>query len=267
MKNKNNQPHDGNRRVENGRLVYYKKTANIQHWENLWYQEMTRESYLPFKSGELFEFSKIFPAHLPKTGKILEAGCGKAQFVASLLARGYTCYGLDYAYQAISRANIMAGPMPLICGDVTALGLAENEFSAIISIGVVEHRREGPEPFLTEMRRVLQPGGVLLISVPCFNPLRYWRAQRGAYQDDVSGLDFYQYGFTPDEFCGILSRAGFLVERTYTYAHQNTLNQELHWLKTLPLFLKKIILRISKYVPVVNSRWGHMLMVVARKKD
>ena len=258
--------HDGNRHVEEDRLVYYQKAATPEYWEDLWFKSVNAQMYEPYKTGKLFEFSKFFLTHLPYTGLILEAGCGSAQFVTALNARGYNCIGLDYAFNAIHRANQLVGPLRLICGDITALGLANASFSAIISIGVVEHRQSGPEPFLKEMHRILQPGGVMLISVPYFNPLRRWRAKHGAYQDDVSELEFYQYAFTQKEFTSFLERSGFQVERTYSYAHQNTLRQELHWLKRIPAYFQKIIFRISKHVPYVNSELGHMLMVVARKK-
>ena len=147
----------------------------------------------------------------------------------------------------------------------TSIGVSNDVFDAIISIGVVEHRHAGPEVFLYEMRRILKPGGILMISVPYFNPLRKWRAKHGAYQDNVNGLDFYQYAFSREEFCRILESTGYEIETTYSYAHQNTLTQELHWLNKMPGFIKKFILRISKHVPYVKSQFGHMLMVVARK--
>jgi len=116
-----------------------------------------------------------------------------------------------------------------------------------------------------EMRRVLNPFGTLLISVPYFNPLRKWRARSGAYQDNVRGLDYYQYAFTRDEFCCFLMDVEFEIETTYMYSHQYMLTQELRWLKKIPESLTNLILRISKYVPYINSQAGHMLMVVARK--
>ncbi len=257
---------DGNRRLEDGRLVYYHKQADEKYWEGVWNPYANPEYYAPYRSGKLFTFEKMFTRHLPKHGLILEAGCGTAQNVVALNARGYDCMGLDYEFQAMRVANTYSGPLRLVCGDITALGVTSGSFDAIISIGVVEHRRAGPEPFLDEMHRILKPGGTMLISVPYFNPLRRWRAGRGAYQDDVSGLEFYQYAFSRDEFFRFLENAGFLVETAYTYAHQNTLTQELHWLKRIPEALKKLILRVSKHVPYVNSQLGHMLMVVARKK-
>lgn len=255
-----------NRRVENGRLVYYNKKADVKFWDDVWSRDMDREYYRPFQAGHLYTFEKMFSRHLPRKGRILEAGCGTAQLVVALNARGYDCVGLDFAVQTLIKVNQLAGPLNLVSSDLTALGIRDGAFDAIISIGVVEHRRGGPEPFLREKFRILNAGGVLLISVPYFNDLRLWRAKRGAYQGEYNEDDFYQYAFMRREFVDILERAGFQVETTYSYAHQNTLTQELNWLNRIPAFLKKLVLRVSKYVPYINSELGHMLMVVARKK-
>ena len=257
--------HDGNRRMENGRMLYYQQAADRFFWEDIWLKDVTPDYYKPFLAGQLYNFETMFKRHLPKDGRILEAGCGTAQLVVALNSNGYNCVGLDYAINAMQKARQIVGALQLIYGDLTAVGISDNAFDAIISLGVVEHRFEGPEIFLQEKLRILKSGGVLMISVPYVNPLRQWRADRGAYQDDVSGLDFYQYAFSRDEFCEILKSVGYEIETTYSYSHKNTLVQELHWLNTAPRFLKKLILRVSKYIPYVNSELGHMLMVVARK--
>ncbi len=258
--------YDNGRRVEKNRLVYYNKTADQEFWESVWLKDVTEEYYKPFRTGSLFNFEKIFKRHLPKPGLILEAGCGTAQLVVALNVLGYNCVGLDYAVKTLGKVQQIAGPLRLISGDLTALGFSNDAFDAIISIGVVEHRREGPEPFLNEKYRVMKPGGLLLISVPYFNPLRQWRASHGAYQADVSGLDFYQYAYSRREFIGFLENSGFEVEAAYSYSHQDALLQELRWLDQAPAPLKKFILRVSKYIPYVNSELGHMFMAVARKK-
>jgi SAM-dependent methyltransferase len=256
---------DGNRRLENGRMIYYQQTANQDFWESVWFKNITFDYYKPSQAGQLYNFEKMFRRHLPKNGMILEAGCGSAQLVIALNSNGYNCMGLDYAINAMRKAHQIVGTLRLIAGDLTAIGIVNDVFDAIISIGVVEHRQSGPEIFLYEMRRILKPSGVMMISVPYINPLRRWRARHGAYQDDVSGLHFYQYAFSSEEFCSVLEAAGYEIETTYSYAHKNTLVQELHWLNKVPDFIKKLILRVSKHVPYVNSALGHMLMVVVRK--
>ncbi len=256
---------DSNRRIENGRMIYYQQTASQGFWEDIWSRNVPPDYYKSFQAGKLYDFEKMFKRHLPKDGVILEAGCGTAQLVVALNSNNYNCMGFDYAINAMRKARQIVGPLQLVAGDLTSIGVSNDVFDAIISIGVVEHRHAGPEVFLYEMRRILKPGGVLMISVPYFNPLRKWRAKHGAYQDNVNGLDFYQYAFSREEFCRILESTGYEIETTYSYAHQNTLTQELHWLNKMPGFIKKFILRISKHVPYVNSQFGHMLMVVARK--
>ena len=259
--------HDDGRRVENDRLVYYNKNANQGFWEEVWLNDLNENFYKPFREGHLYTFEKIFKRHLPKSGLILEAGCGTAQLVLGLNVLGYNCIGLDYAVKTLGKAQQLAGPLRLVSGDLTMLGFKDNTFDAIISIGVVEHRREGPEPFLEEKFRILKPGGLLLISVPYFNPLRRWRAKRGAYHADVSGLDFYQYAYGRSEFINFLENAGFDIKATYSYSHQDALIQELRWLDNMPEALKKFILRVSKYIPYVNSELGHMFMAVVQKRS
>ena len=261
-----NKGRKGNRRVEGGRLVYYNKKATQGYWEDVWLKDLSLDFYKPFQVGNLFNFEKIFIRHLPKTGRILEAGCGTAQLVVALNAKGYHCLGTDFAISTLKKAQELIGPLELFASDLTTVGVVDGSFDAIISIGVVEHRQEGPEPFLNEKQRIMQPGGMLLISVPYFNPLRQWRAAKGAYQGNVDEYEFYQYAYPREEFLDFVRKAGFEIEAVYTYAHQNTLVEELEWLNQISGFLKKMILQVSKYVPYVNSELGHMLMVVARKK-
>lgn len=257
---------DGNRVLENGRLVYYKEKATREFWERLCSQYTKPDFYKPYQEGHLFEFEKIFNRHLPASGKILEAGCGTAQLVLALSAKGYDCYGLDYTLETLRNTQNLVGPLRLLSGDLHAIAVPDGAFDAIISIGVVEHNYLGPEKILKEMTRVLKKGGVMLISVPYFNSLRKWRADHGAYQDDVLGLEFYQYAFSRREFSDFIVSCGYEIEAVYSYSHQKTLSEELHWLKRVPASLRKLIMRLSKYVPYVNSDLGHMLMVIARKR-
>jgi len=50
--------------------------------------------------------------------------------------------------------------------DLRELGFRPGVFAAYISLGVVEHDPAGPDAILREAWRLLEPGGVLLLSVP-----------------------------------------------------------------------------------------------------
>ena len=68
---------------------------------------------------------------------------------------------------------------PDIVGDIHHLPLGDNSTDAIICLAVLEHV-ENPFQAISEIRRVLRPGGVCLIYVPF---LYYYHAELGYYKD------------------------------------------------------------------------------------
>ena len=53
--------------------------------------------------------------------------------------------------------------LPIRAGDVTCIEVPEKYYSGYISLGVMEHCRQGPETFLKEAYRVLENDGVAII--------------------------------------------------------------------------------------------------------
>ncbi|MCH8966537.1 MAG: hypothetical protein IID43_02575 [Planctomycetes bacterium] len=111
------------------------------------------------------------------------------------------------------------GDTPVRVGDVNNIEVPEHHYSGYISLGVVEHREEGPEPFLREALRVLSDDGEALISVPYFNPMRRAKAKLGFYRSKVADdASFYQYAYIPAEFVAILESEGFRVVERVPYS-------------------------------------------------
>lgn len=181
------------RSYANGRLVYYRQAADAQHWDAVWKSQDTERLYAEAAKGELDYYTEIFPRHLPRTGKILEAGCGLGQFVIALRQRGYDAEGVDYAEGTIRFLNQRFPEQPFRVADVTAMDVPDGYYSGYISLGVMEHLQEGPQQFLQETYRILSPGGVACISVPNLNFLRRLKARLGLYGRPGSDtLPFYQ---------------------------------------------------------------------------
>jgi SAM-dependent methyltransferase len=255
------------RRMENGRLAYYKHAATSIFWDGIWDAVLKPDFFAPYLRGYLHFFHEPFEKHLPKQGRILEAGCGTGQYVAALRARGYDCLGADYAADTIRRVRATLPDLPLVVGDVTTMSFPSRSFAAVISLGVVEHRREGPEPFLREMHRVLDDDGVLLVSVPHFNLLRRLRARLAGYRQDVADLSFYQWAFTPEEFRRLLSAEGFIVADEFDYNYSKCLLDDIGWLNRLPEVAYKSIIKLAGLVPAVRAHLGHMRLFIATKSD
>lgn len=247
------------KRVEGGRLVYYRSAADSGFWDSHWQNYFSERIYRKAGRGHL-EYLKPVIHHLPRTGRILEAGCGMGQYVLALKARGFDAEGVDFGEETIAAVKRMRPDLPVRVGDVTRLDVPDGYYCGYISLGVMEHRREGPEPFLCEAFRILEPGGVALISVPYFHPLRRLKARMGLYPGGDRHLEFYQYAFQEQEFADLLMAAGFeIVDRT-TYGSAKGIRDEIPWTRSV-LRLRGV----HRLVERPLKRYGHMLLMVCRK--
>ena len=255
--------------VENGRLVYYRERAdNPEFWTTHWADVDVNASLDAARTGYLGDYSRVFLDHLPMSKPILEAGCGYGRYVLALMAHGYNVQGVEFSEETVYGAKQIAQEMDIRVGDILELDQPDNYFGAYVSLGVVEHFREGPHKAILEAYRVIQPGGVLICSVPYFNPYRQWKSRRHLPGDPACEEDFYQFAFTEIEFRATLELYGFRIEATYFHGLAKGLKDEIACVATFqklhPLFAKCLwhFGRIPWFLP---RRMAHMITFVAKK--
>ena len=254
-----------NRRVERNRLIYYEATADQAFWDRHWRDNFSDKMYDRAERGFLDQFESIFTRYLPKNALILEAGCGLGQFVLALGARGYTIEGVEWGRETVEFAHKHYPDLPVKVGDVTKLDVPDGYYSAYISIGVWEHRRNGPDPFVKEAVRIIKPGGIGLISVPYFNPLRRLKAWLGFYQDNVEGLDFYQYAYSKNEFAEILEHGGLHVVESVVLSPYKGITDEISLLRWLDRWLlSRLLIQAILSLPIFR-KFGHSILFVCNK--
>ena len=159
----------------------------------------------------------LFRKYLPRTGKILEAGAGRGRWVFYLRRKGYDVVGLELARSDVEAAKAFDPRVPLELGDVLRCPYADRSIAAVISLGVMEHFEEGPQAALAEVRRILRPGGLLLVTVPTRDFVRAVLFNRMKTAENLfrkirgTPLEFEEYRYSRRQFTSLLREAGFEI--------------------------------------------------------
>lgn len=115
--------------------------------------------------------------HLPRPpAKILDVGCSGSFFPLLLSSFGYETYGIDMRnYPILNKLNF--DNFTFIKGDIRQTSFSNAFFDVITAISIVEHigisgrygmdeNLEGDKKALEEMKRILKPNGIILMTVP-----------------------------------------------------------------------------------------------------
>jgi SAM-dependent methyltransferase len=154
--------------------------------------------------------------------RILDVGCGTGANLLMLSEYG-DAEGVDISEDALAFCR-ERGLEKVKLGAGEKLPYDDGTFDLVTALDVVEHMDDDLAG-LREMRRVLRPGGRVLLFVPTFMFL--W-----GVQDDVSN---HRRRYRLPELRGVLEQAGFEIERT-TYANITFF---------LPILLARKLMRLT----------------------
>src|SRR5688572_27304326 len=160
-----------------------------------------------------------------RTPRILDVGCGTGGNL-KLLSQFGNAEGVDISADALAFCRERG--LEVKAGAAEDLPYEDATFDLVTALDVVEHLDDDVAG-LREMRRVLRPGGRVLIFVPTFMWL--W-----GVQDDIS---HHRRRYRLSELRRALNEAGFEVERT-TYANITFLG---------PTFLGRLFMQVTGIKP------------------
>jgi SAM-dependent methyltransferase len=151
--------------------------------------------------------SRLSPGLPPgPPGRLLDVGCGSGDMMAGLSDVGWQCTGVEVSEEAVGAAR-MAG-LDVRLGDLHAADFGDASFDVVRFWHALEHVRS-PRAELTEARRVLRSGGLVLIGVPNFGSLLSRVAREQWFYLDVPR---HLWHFERRTLERLLTETGFRVE-------------------------------------------------------
>ena len=144
--------------------------------------------------------------------------------VPLLRARSDGVVGIDVSPAVVEAARARSPHLDARCADARGLPVPDGSFDAVVSNSTLDHfgRRDEIAAALGELRRVLEPGGRLLITLDNgANPLVLLRNALPGWPLRALGLVPYPVGATcgPRGLRRLLAAAGFEVEATRAVMH------------------------------------------------
>jgi SAM-dependent methyltransferase len=157
------------------------------------------------------------PAHLvafvralPAVSHALDLGCGDGRLTASLQATGITA--ADVSELALRRAaRRLPGVEVIGLSPDAPLPFVDNEFELVLCAEVIEHVRD-VQLFLSEVRRVLRPGGMLALTTPAHGRLFALRLLFAGFESGFDPLSPHLRFFSRRSMRDLLLEMGFEVQ-------------------------------------------------------
>jgi len=201
---------------------------------------------------------------------VLDLGCGTGSLLRVLGRLGHRAIGIDALPEALEAARRHAPDAWMARAEADRLPLADGAVGAVTALDVLEHVDDGRA--LSEIRRVLRPGGVLIASVPAMPWLWSYRDEDAGHRRrytrrglertvaeagfDMAHLRYYQSLLFPFVVGSrLLGRRG-PAARDLEERPPRSLNRVRHAITVAELALGR----------VVRLPWGSSLVVVARRR-
>ena len=150
----------------------------------------------------------LFGRYVSAKDIVLDMGCGNGWILRQVARRGT---GVDKNGKTLPKDT---DAFKFVCGDATSrLPLPAAHFDVCIMSQIIEHMTE-PEKALTECRRLLRPGGRILITTPKPWADPVLSVLAGLH---VFGKFYHVVYYTPHGLADMVKRAGFKSVEIHSY--------------------------------------------------
>lgn len=158
-------------------------------------------------------------------GRVLDVGCGDGKLLVALAAHGFEGTGIELNPRVDERLP-PGSRIRIFVGSLADAGLPPASFHVVVLRHVLEHL-DDPLAALREVRRLVAPGGTVVVAVP---NLASWQARLARDQWFHLDLPRHLWHFTADTLARMLEQTGFRVR---TMSHFSYEQNPYGWLQSL----------------------------------
>jgi SAM-dependent methyltransferase len=202
--------------------------------------------------------------HAPRRGRVLDVGAAAGSFLHVARQRGWQVAGCEPNLWMCEWGRRHYG-LDLHPGTVEAEHYGQNSFDVVTLWDVLEHTGD-PRTFVGECRRILKPGGLLVVNYP---DIGSWIA-RAMGPRWVFLLSVHLYYFTRQTMRALLDRAGFDVIETRPHVQRLELQYVLERAEPVARGLARIGRRLVRRAGMGAWQvpyWVGQTLVIARRRD
>lgn len=198
--------------------------------------------------------------------RLLEVGCAGGALLDALRSAGFQTTGVELSEDA-SRFAREHFRLDVRTGTLAAQQFPAASFDVVFAGDVLEHLSD-PVAFLTEVHRVMAPGGLLVVACPTQTNTLFSRLGFFVYgllhrRATVRLPPYHLFEYRPSSLGRLLRRCGFSVERTLSAI----LSPRAISLRGTPL--ENLGKKMLQYPNVILTRWfglfGDRVEVHARR--
>ncbi len=145
-------------------------------------------------------------AEIGPSDQVLDLGCGAGDLINDLRATAASVVGVDVAEAALRRARARHPELAFYRTEIDGeLPLGDNSFDVVWSSEVIEHVADTAR-WMSEARRVLRPGGRLLLTTPSHGRLKLAVGGLERYSEPLGD---HLHLYTARSLRGLLAEFGF----------------------------------------------------------
>ena len=256
---------------ERSELIYTDRVPSKTFWDEKWDYHLAKTFASPPRAFRIIKATKRW---LRPPARILEGGCGMAQYVHALDKAGFQVVGVDFAPRVVEAVKKHWPHLDVRIGDVRQMPVPDSSFDGYWSFGVIEHWPDGFATIAEEMRRVIRQGGFLFLTFPMLSLWRRRRAQSGFYtQNSLPAKNlpnFYQYALDPFVVIKLFKSLGFELKSKGGRNAWQGLGEDIPFIGKADKFLEARFPRLRALIgfamdELLGNYCGHSAFLVFEK--